>query len=55
MDFLSFEGFYAEIVFSLHAHSKHSSSICSFVSKNKTEKKKNRNDEKEKKKKTKLA
>ena len=44
MDFLSFEGFYASIVFLLHAHSKHSYSICSFVSKNKTEK--NRNDEK---------
>ena len=53
MDFLSFEGLYAKVIFSLHAHSKHSSSICSFVSKNKTEKK-NRNDEK-KEKKTKLA
>ena len=45
MDFPSFEGFYAWIVISVHAVIRLAHSICSFVSKNKTEKK-NGNDEK---------
>ena len=42
MDFPSFEGLYAKIVFSLHAHSKHLYSICSFE---KNKQIKNKNDE----------
>ena len=38
MDFPSFEGLYAKIVFSLHARNKHLYSICSFEKK-KTDKK----------------
>ena len=45
IDFPSFEGLYAKIVFSLHAHNKHLYSICSFEKKKKQIK--NKNDEEE--------
>ena len=44
MDFPSFEGLYAKILFSLHAHNKHLYSICSFEKKKQI---KNKNDEEE--------